>query len=212
MLWAVATAGSLVALAKGIHWVLLVLSFVLVHQLGHMALAGLLGVDIGFRREGKFKIYLVGNPLERWKDFVLASGGPLFSVFFVVYLCLLFKANPSLQFKNWIKFFILINLLNLFPAYPLDGGRMYYAWGLSITKKFKYIGKIFSVLAFMGGALYLKLPLGFIIASLAYLIFGGKLPPEDVKGESMGVLELTLSALGYIFLLSLSLIPILCFL
>ncbi len=206
-LWLLFSVLSLFLVVNHPHWATLIVSFLLVHQLGHLSVGVLTGLRIKPRIDRKIKIYLLENPPERWKDYLVAMGGPLFSLFFVFFLVYLYRQSPSVFLRRWVEIFIAVNLLNLFPAYPLDGGKMFFAWGMSLGRKFLYIGKILSVLIFLGLSAVLRFPLEFVLISLVYLVFGGKLPPEDVKGKKMGITALTLSALGYVFLFLLNLLP-----
>lgn len=85
------------------------------HELCHMAAAKLLGVRIFGLSVSTGGCLLETEPMEDWKELLCAVAGPLGSLG----LGLLAPWYPRLAICGMIQ-----GLYNLFPLYPLDGGRI----------------------------------------------------------------------------------------
>ncbi len=186
--------------------------FVLVHELGHLFFAKIIKV----KTKGFYFIpffggaALVDNPYERWKDFFVAIGGPIFStILSLVLLFICIKYDSSSLFLYSVTLF-LINLLNLLPIYPLDGGRMVVAIGMSITDKFQWFIRIFGILLIIF-LYYIKIiNLFFLILFVLYyaLTTLGELPDEDLYGERMKFWGITISVFSYLLIILLNFSPV----
>ncbi len=206
--WSLVSGASLFAVAKNPSWPWMLLSFALSHGLGHMVFARMVGVKTGprvYKNRSFFRIELVENPYKRWKDFFIATGGPIFTLVFLFGFAFFAKSTLAGGQRTFLKGLAAVNLLNLFPAYPLDGGHMLYAWGFSITKRFRILGKIISLLALLPLIFLFKIPFPITASAVLYIVFGGKLPPQDLKGERMNPALLFLFSFSYLLLLLLSL-------
>ena len=113
-------------LNDGLYFVMMLFFVLSLHELCHSIMAYLLyyrinAVEIhpfGFeaRLEGEFK--------SARDELVIAAAGPLFSI--LTGLCTLaFKSNAILA--EFSRMNIAIGVLNLIPAYPLDGGRIIFS-------------------------------------------------------------------------------------
>lgn len=133
---------------------------VFLHELGHAFTANLLGYKLNQITFLPFGASLSGKENAFYKpkhEILVAISGPLVNLILVVISLALFWTIPesyffleNFYFANLITFFF-----NLFPVYPLDGGRVLYA--VLKTKKpakksykiVKIVGIIFSGLLFV---------------------------------------------------------------
>lgn len=119
----------------GIYAILML--FALIHELGHLLCGVLLGFKVksisiipyGFKLE--FKINYIdynkkikkGNKLAL-KKIIIALAGPITNMFCIIFIILLKDSFNAYQIENLIYANILLILFNLFPIYPLDGGKI----------------------------------------------------------------------------------------
>ena len=113
-------------------YILLALTALAIHEFSHILCCELLSYPV---RE--LNLNLLGgclkvdpafaiNPEAEW---LIAVAGPLANLLMVggvLYLQLLTINNSYLDY--WLKVNLLIGLINLIPASPLDGGRILHAW------------------------------------------------------------------------------------
>lgn len=115
-------------------WVSLVVAFISLslHEASHVLIAKAVGAcvtSIEIQPFG-FVARLSGRGLSNTDEFAVASAGPVFSL---IAGCV--AAYASTRFgggiyvlDEFVRFNITLGLLNLFPALPLDGGRMFRAF------------------------------------------------------------------------------------
>ena len=117
--WAALVVGLLIYFSEGKTLLLLALP-VLAHELGHLFFLRLF-----FLRLTLLRVELCGLCVEyagkaaRWQHALLALGGPLFGVLYALGAAP-FGESGALS----AGFSLLLTLFNLFPALPLDGGRI----------------------------------------------------------------------------------------
>lgn len=127
----------------------LLMLFVLLHELGHMAIGILLklkiefvdimpwGFSIKFQEEYDCAM---GKIKRNIRKIMVALAGPAVNIIlFIVMLCI------NVQFQELIYANILIAMFNLLPIYPLDGGRILEGildMNLEYNQKNKYLDKI----------------------------------------------------------------------
>ena len=115
-------------------WAAVILVSVLFHEFGHALTA------LAFRQRSAITLFGMGGvtervnqePLKSWQEFLVVLNGPLFGfgLFFLsVYLFDLIKATPGMTvLKIALSISMSVNfiwtVLNLFPVYPLDGGKL----------------------------------------------------------------------------------------
>jgi len=161
----------------GTYWVmgtissLLLFITVLMHELSHSIVANHNGLNI----KG-IKLFVFGGvaqlkrePQSARIEFDIAIAGPICS--FILYFA--FKAlarflsihldggmhNPVTAIFSYLSFInIFLGLINLIPAYPLDGGRIFRSLVWAITKDFKKataiasaLGKLFALFLIFNG-------------------------------------------------------------
>ena len=107
-------------------FLLLTWSALVVHELGHMAVIGLLGLELRQLRLGLggLRIDYGGRQTTYRQDILMALGGPLAGAFCALVLALAARRRPA----EWLYVLIgchgVLTLFNLLPAMPMDGGRV----------------------------------------------------------------------------------------
>ncbi len=111
---------------------LLITAIVMIHELGHFfAMKFFRYNDLGIFFIPLLGAYVSGSKREvsQKQSAVILLAGPLPGIVFGIVLYLFWQKNPELSFIG-IPFytlsmaFIILNLINLIPVYPLDGGQL----------------------------------------------------------------------------------------
>lgn len=111
---------------------LLITAIVMIHELGHFfAMKFFRYNDLGIFFIPLLGAYVSGSKREvsQKQSAIILLAGPLPGIVFGVVLYLFWQTNPELSFIG-ISFytismaFIILNLINLIPVYPLDGGQL----------------------------------------------------------------------------------------
>ena len=142
-----------------------VLFFITAHEFGHIFAGRLFGIQAE-----KVLLFPIGGialikdiPKTHEEEFILAIGGPLVNMIFVIIIGSLSYLSVLIMGPNWFSNFLytltIINavmaLFNLIPAYPMDGGRVLksiiwkYTNQEEATVKAAFIGQIFAVILFV---------------------------------------------------------------
>ncbi|WP_342469079.1 site-2 protease family protein [Ureibacillus sp. FSL K6-3587] len=114
----------------------LILSSLLIHELGHLLVAWLLGVKVErcviMPYGGEIELK-GGYALSPHKQLLISIGGPV-----ATFCCMLMAPflDPLLA-KPLIKIQMVLLLINLIPVWPLDGGRIVFSLILIFSKKAK---------------------------------------------------------------------------
>lgn len=166
-----------------------------VHEYGHLLAAKFVG---GVKTGGFYFLPIGGmsfigsHPECRFKRFVIAIGGPAIGWLLCLLGLFLYKNYPADFLKPILGIWIIINLFNLIPLYPLDGGRIFHQlfasafgedWGLRLTFALTWI---LTVLVFV----YTR-SLMFPIIVILMIHFWGRPDREEKSGKPMR-LSLTL--------------------
>lgn len=124
-------------LTKNIGIYALLMFFALIHELSHLICGILLGfkpksisvVPYGFNLSFKINCLdynkkIVKGNIITLKRIIIALAGPFSNLICIVFIVILKKNFNVNQYQNLIYANILLVLFNLFPIYPLDGGRI----------------------------------------------------------------------------------------
>jgi len=129
----------LFCITKQINMYIILMAFVLIHELAHIAVGKILkleidyielmpfGVSVKFRNNF-YSYYLEGYEYKKEisciKNILVAIAGPLLNIIiaFIIGICNISIYDFSTE--NLVYINILISIFNLLPIYPLDGGRI----------------------------------------------------------------------------------------
>ena len=169
---------------------LLILAIVAFHEQGHVWAMN------------RFKVPNEGFYLSPLGDFIISIMGPVWGCFQALVFFLLYLIFDFDFFMFAAGLAGLMNLFNLMPAYPLDGGRLVMSLGGSIHPKLPPI--------LLGGSLVIALLLLLILKSIVLVLIviylGFKLRESFKKGYTSSLLPMKGSeiAIGfgtYLFLM-----------
>jgi Zn-dependent protease len=158
---------------------------IFIHELGHVLAAKRKGLPVTAPVFIPFlgaMINMKKNPRDAATEAYMALGGPLLGSVgaFVTWLIALYTEHPLMYSLAYVGFFI--NLINLIPIHPLDGGRI----ATAVSRWLWLVGLI--------GGLVLIFYLQSIILIIVWLMFAWDLYKKYVKfrkhGESRAALAI----------------------
>jgi len=184
-------------------WGIIFFILIALHEFGHILAANLIGIETkGFAFYGILGGANIPDSVERWKDFMVAFGGPFLGTLAALGAMKLKNIRflpEGLEKVTW--FAIVCNLLNLLPIYPLDGGRMLVAIGASINPYFinwlfitTWVILLLTALVF--GIIFKNWSFGFFVA--IFSLFWGRIEQSNITGEAMGFAGILTAILIYI--------------
>lgn len=142
------------------------LLIIIIHELGHYIIAKILKVSVAFGGFIPFGAYIIHeNPKNCKENAIIAMGGPLFGgilglIYYIIYYFTLDYTFLVLTLTS-----IILNLGNLIPVSPLDGGQIVEA----ISPVICYIGFPFLIYLFISSnGLKTKVLLIFLMLAGAY--------------------------------------------
>lgn len=111
---------------------LLITAIVIIHELGHFIAMKLFRYkDLGIFFIPLLGAYVSGKKREvsQTQSAIILLAGPIPGILFGIILFVLWKNDPSLKiagisFYNTSLAFLFLNVINLVPVYPLDGGQL----------------------------------------------------------------------------------------
>jgi Zn-dependent protease len=190
---------QLLNIVLGIFSALLLTFSVILHEIAHCWVAKNFGLPVD-----NITLFALGGisnikkePDTPINDFIITIVGPLSNLilgllFFMIEQLVRYtftgadlteyfstqNYNTTLLVLTWISNTnILLGLFNLFPAYPLDGGRLLRSFIWQATRKFSQATIIVSYLGEIGGWLFISLGIlivnGFSISILANTVING---------------------------------------
>lgn len=98
-----------------LQWLLSAALATLIHEIGHLVMIRILGGHVYGIRVGACGARIYTCISGNWKEFLCAAAGPIAS-FSLLSICHL---APGIALAGLVQ-----GLFNLFPVYPMDGGRM----------------------------------------------------------------------------------------
>jgi len=135
-------------IVEALIWVIGFLSFIFLHELGHMFAAKIIGVEVK-----SVSVWLLGGftqlaykPDKPFHNLIIAAAGPLVNMVLAflcvaIYILLSFASLPyssNVGLFLWVQTFlglsislafvnVLLIVFNLLPVFPLDGGNIFHA-------------------------------------------------------------------------------------
>ncbi len=167
----------------GVVFAALLLLSILLHELGHTAVALAFGCrvrDITLMILGG-RATLLDMPRTPWKEALMAAAGPFVSFLLGVlaHLLLVFTASHHLASPALLSYYVRevnfgLLLFNLIPAFPMDGGRIFRALlsGVLGRRRATFIAfRLAQVLAVCMALWALFRGFDFILLMIAYFIY-----------------------------------------
>lgn len=126
----------------------------MVHEYGHIRAMHYFGM----KTKGIYIIPFMGGLAltedkinTRWQDVTISIMGPIFGLCLSLLLMLAYWITGNVFFAGLANFNALINLINLLPILPLDGGHILKSIGFSVNGKFGLVALILgSVIGIVG--------------------------------------------------------------
>ncbi len=117
---------------KSFNILLLITAVVIIHEMGHfLAMKAFRYKDLGIFFIPLLGAYVSGSKREvsQLQSAIILLAGPLPGIIIGILFYLFAEQNPLLDiagisFYTIANLFVFLNLLNLFPVYPLDGGQL----------------------------------------------------------------------------------------
>lgn len=171
---------------------LLLLSFVLFHELGHSLAAqkhGIIVMDIILWPLGGVA-RLKGAPQNPYQELIIAAMGPLASLLLAVITLPFWVLYQTVILDFALYANLCIGLINLVPVFPLDGGRILRAIlnlrlsFLQATEISVSIGKIL-VISSVIGALYFDAQPGYVAIICLFLWWAGASELREARAKAM---------------------------
>jgi Zn-dependent protease len=134
----------------GLEGLLMIIIVLLVHETGH-----LLGMRLfGYRNVQMFFIPFFGaavsgekRDVAAYKEAIVSLLGPVPGIVIGCVLMFMFAATGRKDYLSFANIFLFINIFNLLPFYPLDGGRFLYTVLFSRNRYLELCFRIFAALA-----------------------------------------------------------------
>lgn len=149
----------------GIPWVLLpaLLVILVIHELGHYYAMKF----FGYQDTSIFFIPFFGaaakgekEHLRPFEEYIILLAGPLPGILIGIGIFIATLYNPELRSEAWLQqlalFFLIINYFNLFPIYPLDGGKIVQSLLFTHYPKMQFYFFLFSLFLIIMAALALE--------------------------------------------------------
>lgn len=147
---------------------------IFVHELGHWFVIRSEGLPAGapvfIPFLGAF-IALKNTPVSAWSEFKIAAGGPILGSVGALACACVYRAHPDRLWGALAYFGFFLNLFNLLPIHPLDGGRMAGA----IHRSLWFVGYALGIVAFIAT---------FSPLLLLILIFGSGNLIRAIRGQA----------------------------
>jgi Zn-dependent protease len=184
---------------------LLLTVVIVLHELGH-ALAMLMA-GVGIR--GIYLIPFFGGaavPKTAYRTAgrlgFIALMGPAFSLIPTLAVFAMFRATGNIELRKAAEMFAVINVANLLPLYPLDGGQILHAIAGSVSQRAAAVAGWIGILAGLGLAIYLQsllIGIPFLLFALQRYLSGGRTMELEPLSLRSGI-ALTLASIATVVL------------
>lgn len=155
-----------------VQFALALLACLVFHEYGHLCAMKYFGL----KTKGIYLIPFVGGLAvsdekinTRWQDVVISIMGPTFGLFLSIVAVLLYWLTDNIFFAGIAVFNALLNLFNLLPILPLDGGHILKSISFSMNSKIGLVACI------AGATLGVFVSYSFGLALLGFLLLIGSL-------------------------------------
>jgi Zn-dependent protease len=134
----------------GLEGLITLIGVILIHEMGH-----LFGMRLfGYKNVQMFFIPFFGaavsgekRDVAAYKEAIVSLLGPTPGVIIGCVLLVMFGATGREDYSNLANMFLFINVFNLLPFYPLDGGRFLYTVLFSRNRYLEMVFRVFAALA-----------------------------------------------------------------
>ncbi|NKF49276.1 site-2 protease family protein [Shewanella sp. WXL01] len=155
-----------------IEFALALIACLVVHEYGHVKAMK----HFGMKTKGIYLIPFMGGLAlsderinTRWQDVVISIMGPTFGLFMSLICMVAFWFTDNIFFAGLASFNALLNLFNLLPILPLDGGHILKSISFSMNS---VIGLVICIIAALAGV---AISYTFGLALLGFLLLIGSL-------------------------------------
>lgn len=138
----------------------IILSMLIVHEYGHIWAMQRCGI----KTKGIYLIPFVGGlavsdgmAKSRWDEVYIALMGPIFGLALSVVSLVIYYATANPLFAATASWMAMVNIINLFPITPLDGGRVLKAVTLSIDQRVGFAYMLLALFAMLAAVVFLGL-------------------------------------------------------
>jgi Zn-dependent protease len=131
----------------GFEFILILLPAVMIHEAGHyigMKIFGYKDMQVFFLPLMGAAVAGQGRHVATWKRAVVSLLGPMPGILLSVPICLLYLITGTKIYLNVGLIFLILNLLNLLPFFPLDGGRFLHE---VLYSRNRYLEMVMNILA-----------------------------------------------------------------
>jgi len=163
---------------------LALVAFIFVHEYGHLYAMK----KCGIATKGIYLIPGLGAAAIATEKFrsgrneaYIALNGPFWGLWFVVACIVAYFFTADLLFLSIASMMTFINLLNLFPVNPLDGGRVVKAILYSLSSSFAF----FAMIVLFIGALYASWRFGYLLLALIAFLGISEIISDYGLGEKL---------------------------
>ncbi len=199
--------GSMAAYSYLFTWefAIVLLFAIIIHEYGHLTAMKKCGIPI----KGMYLIPFVGGAAvasevyqSYKKESYISLYGPIYGILSIIPFYVLYLIDERPLWIGLVSFIAMVNLFNLLPINPLDGGRVVKSLAFSLNSKLGYLIIIIGFLIGMFLVFTQELYLLFIvmIIGLIEIILDFKNIKNDVF-EKMNKTEIIKYSLGYLFLI-----------
>jgi Zn-dependent protease len=194
---------SIVAMASIWGWLpaIIIIGMIYFHEVGHQQTAKFFGAKVGGIYMLPFLggVAIINERLPRFENALVYLGGPLFGLIYSAAVVIIGKTLNLPDITSIGGICAYINIFNLLPVVPLDGGGVLQEIAFSIHKNAGKFVMLASIAIAAAAAIYIKAPIFFVIVVLGMMNYAGekarRFSSRDMKYSEMGFILLAWMAL-----------------